>query len=217
MELRYRLYQLVALAAPLLFLSCTPTEPTDTEPVNPCEEGFIEDEDGSCIAEACGLGTWGNLPVDGDTVYVNVEAEPDGDGSESAPLTSIQAGLDAAGDAGGGLVAVAGGDYAETLSMVKKHGGVHLAGRCRELVKIDASVGDESTPGIEIDVKGESVEVSGVTVRKSKYAGVLVGSGTVVMRDCTVAKNKYIGVYAKQSGTKPTTLGMENCTLRGTL
>ena len=204
----------VSLAAPLLFLSCTPVEPTDTAPVNPCEEGFIEDEDGSCIAEACGLGTWGNLPVDGDSVYVNVEAEPDGDGSESAPLTSIQAGLDAAGEAGGGLVAVAGGDYAETLKMIKKHGGVHLAGRCRELVKIDASVGDESTPGIEIDVKGESVEVSGVTVRKSKYAGVLVGSGTVALLDSTVAKNKYVGVWAEQTGAKPINLTLDRCLVR---
>ena len=209
------LHRLTTLAA-ILLLACTspPTEPTDTEPVNPCEEGFIEDEDGSCIAEACGLGTWGNLPVDGDTVYVNVEAEPDGDGSESAPLTSIQAGLDAAGDAGSSLVAVAAGTYSEKLSLIKKHDGVHLAGRCKQLVKLNPNLGDPLLAGIRVNAKGGSVRLSGITVRKSNYVGVMVLSGKATMTDCTISKSASVGAAAFKDSMKPSELTLERCVLK---
>jgi len=183
-----------------------PTSDTDPD----CDAGYLDD-DGECVSAACGTGTWGNLEVDESTVYVDIEAAEGGDGSEGAPFTSIQAGLDAAGDAGGGVVAVTAGSYAETLELGRRHDGVHLAGRCRELVIVDASVGGENTPGIEVDVKSSEVEVSGVTVRRSQFAGVLVRSGTATLWDSAVVESVYTGVGAYQAGSYATVLTMEAC------
>jgi len=184
----------------------------DTDPE--CDTGYLDD-DGECVSAACGTGTWGNLELDESTVYVDVAAAEGGDGSEAAPFTSIQAGLDAAGDADGGMVAVAAGTYPETLELGYGHDGVHLAGRCRELVIIDASVGEEGTPGIEADPKSSEVEVSGVTVSGSRYVGLLVGSETVTIRESTVAESEWIGVGAYQAAIHATTLTMEACEVRG--
>jgi len=181
-----------------------------------CDTGYLED-DGECVPAACGIGTWGNLEVGEGTVYVDIAAAGGGDGSEAAPFASIQEGLDAAGDADGGLVAVAAGTYPETLELGRGHDGVHLAGRCKELVTIDASVGDEATPGIWIDANSSAVEVSNATIRGSPYAGLLVGSGSVVMRDSRVVENGYIGVGAGQTGLHETSLELESCDLTGNM
>ena len=213
------------LVAPLLLLACDKDKPPkreaddtasihdtgpapDTDP--DCDTGYF-DNDGECVPAACGTGTWGNLVVDESTVYVDIAAAEGGDGSEAAPFTSIQEGLDAAGDADGGMVAVAAGTYPETLVLDRGHDGVHLAGRCKELVVIDAGVGDESTAGIEVYVNSSEVEVSGVTVSGSQYAGVLVGSGVVMIEDSEIVGNEYSGIVAYQSGLYETSLFVESC------
>ena len=184
----------------------------DTDP--DCDTGHLDD-DGECVPAACGTGTWGNLELDESTVYVDIAAAEGGDGSEAAPFTSIQAGLDAAGDADGGMVAVAAGNYAETLELGRSHDGVHLAGRCRELVAIDASEGGGSTPGIYVAVNASEVEISGVTVSGSQSAGVAVGSGAAKIRDTAVVESEYYGIVAFQTGIHPTALTMEGCEIRG--
>jgi len=213
------------LVVPLLVLACdkdkrkkpstadtAPTHDTGPEPDSDpdCDTGYLND-DGECVPAACGTGTWGNLEVEESTVYVDIMAAEGGDGSEAAPFTSIQAGLDAAGDANGGMVAVAAGTYPETLELDRGHDGVHLAGRCRELVIIDASVGDETTPGIDVDAKTKEVEVSGVTVNGSFFVGVRVGSGTMTIRDSAVSESEYIGIAAYNSGLQATALAMNAC------
>ena len=157
----------LALICPFLLLACDKDKhkkrqaddtgrTTDSGPaIDPdpdCDTGYLDDE-GECVPAVCGTGAWGNLEVDESTVYVDIAAAEGGDGSEAAPFTSIQAGLDAAGDADGSMVAVAAGTYPETLELGRGHDGVRLAGRCCELVVIDASVGDDSTPGIQVDAK----------------------------------------------------------------
>ena len=219
----------LALVLPLLLLACdkdkrkkpttddtAPTHDTGPAPApDPdCDTGYLDD-DGDCVPTECGTGTWGNLEVDESSVYVDIGAAEGGDGSEAAPFTSIQEGLDAAGDADGGMVAVAAGSYPETLELGYHHDGVHLAGRCRELVVIDASVGGESTPGIDVDVKSSEVGVSGVMVSGSHYVGMRVGSGTMTIRDSAVAESEYIGVVAYQAGILATALTMEGCEVRG--
>ncbi len=184
------------------------------DPDPDCDSGQLDD-DGECVPAACGTGTWGDLEADESTVYVDIAATEGGDGSEVAPFTSIQAGLDAAGAAGGGLVAVAAGTYPESLALNSEHAGAHLAGRCRDLVTIDASVGDEETTGLRIDPEAGEVEVSGVAVRDSHHLGVLVGSGNVRIRDCTVDGNEYIGIAAVQLGSQATALSVESCDVQG--
>ncbi len=220
-------YRIIALILPLLVFACdkdkrkkpsaadtAPTHDTGASPEPGCDTGYLDD-DGECVPAACGTGTWGNLEVDESTVYVDTAAAEGGVGSEAAPFTSIQAGLDAAGDADGGMVAVAAGTYLETLELGYDHGGVHLAGRCRELVTIDASVGDEETPGIDVDVPSLEVEVSGVTVSESRYVGVMVRSGSLTIRDSVVAGCERYGVVAYQDGILPTALTMETSEVRG--
>ena len=110
----------LTLAVPLLLLACdkdrhaqpspddTCTSALDTGPGDDpsCDTGYLDDA-GDCVPLACGSGTWGALQTDEKTVFVDSAAAEGGDGSESAPFTSIQAGPDAAGDADGGMVAVA--------------------------------------------------------------------------------------------------------------
>jgi len=218
-----------ALLLPLLLLACDKdkkkegeaddtgqtadsTTPSDTDP--DCDTGYLDD-DGECVPAGCGTGTWGNLELDESTVYVDISAAENGDGSEAAPFTSIQAGLDTAGDADGGMVAVAAGSYLETLELGREHDGVHLAGRCMELIIIDASVGDEDTPGIDVDVKSSEVEVSGVTVSGSHSYGVLVGAGTMTFRDSKVVGSALFGVAAHQADWYETSLAVDSCVVSG--
>ncbi len=160
-----------------------------------CAEGEVLDGD-ACVPEACGVGTWGTLPVDENTVYVDVTAAVDGDGSESAPLTSIQAGADLAGDRGGGLVAVAAGTYVEVVAMNSGHDGVVLAGRCRDLVTIDGSEGGKSDPALVIDGgrKLPEIGVEGVTVTGGRQTGVWVNSAMVSLHASDFRQNAEIGI-----------------------
>ncbi len=185
----------------------------DTGTVPECAEGWLADR-GECVPESCGTGTWGELEVDESTVYVDIETGDGGDGSEGAPLRNIQAGLDLAGGRGGGLVAVAAGSYPETLEMGSDHAGVHLAGRCRELVVLDASVGDGETPGVDIDARYGEVEVSGMSVVGSGNTGVEVASGSVRLERLLVSESGFVGVMAYQwSATAPLDLVVDGCEL----
>ncbi len=179
-----------------------------------CDEGW-QDDAGVCVPVACGVGSWGGLEVDGETVFVDLSAAEGGDGSQGAPLRSIQAGLDLAGSRGGGLVAVAAGTYGETLAITTDHAGVRLAGRCRELVNLDASVGDEVTPGIDIDVMYGEAEVSGLAVVESSYVGVMVGSGVVRLVGLAVEGSAHYGVVAHRGALVSADLSLEDCLLSG--
>jgi hypothetical protein len=206
-------------AALLLLAACgpEPQQPHDPGAPDPCGEGLVQDTDGGCVPEACGVGTWGDLPIDGAAIFVDIDAEGGGDGSMEAPFTSIQAGLDAAGAAGGGTVAVAAGSYAETLVITWDHADVHLAGRCEDMVTIDASVAGEDTVAIDIEMGLETSELSGFTLTNAPYFGVMIGSGTVTLRSCRVVDGDWIGIGVHQSGVNPTAVLMEDCEIRGNL
>ncbi len=182
--------------------------PGDT--ASECSEGEIRDGD-HCVPEACGMGTWGELETGEGTFFVDIAAEEGGDGSMEAPLTSIQTALDAASEGGGNLVAVAAGTYGELLFLGPDHDGIHLAGRCQELVVIDASGGDEITPGIWLALNDGAATLSGLTVRDSGFAGVFVGGGEVSVRDMSLLANGYSGMYAANWYSVPVTLTMEDC------
>ncbi len=166
---------------PLLILltACTDA-PHDSSPRDSavtCPEGEVLDSAG-CMPEACGVGTWGNLPVDGGTVYVDVTATGAADGSAAAPFPTIQAGLDLAAERKGGLVAVAAGTYLEYLTMGSGHDAVTLAGRCRELVTVDGSEGAD-TPAIQIigERKTPEIAIEGVTVTGGDLLGPMGRTG----------------------------------------
>ncbi len=165
-----------------------------------CGEGYLPDRD-ECVPESCGAGRWGNLELDAGTVYVDIEAADGGDGSVVAPLQSIQAGLDLAGNRGGGMVAVAAGTYPETLATTSEHQDVHLAGRCRELVTLDASPmeGQEQT-AIYLG-PGSSVLISGLTASGSDWAQIGVRESTSHLDDIAVLPSGGWGVVAQEKAS----------------
>ncbi len=160
-----------------------------------CADGFLLDA-GICVPKECGVGTWGDLEVDESTVFVDASAPDGGDGSEAAPFRSIQDGADAAGRNDGGLVAIAAGTYPETLVMDGHHLRVRLSGRCRELVVLDASVGDAGTPGI--DMYFMLGELSGLTVRGSNHLGVSIAYSSVRFVDVGVEESSSFGLQVTQ-------------------
>ena len=199
----------LALTALLLLLAgcgCGPTQDDTQGDTSPPAD---------TAPEGCGSGTWGEIEVDAQTVFVDIAADADGDGSQQAPFTSIQVGLDAAGASGGGTVAVAAGSYPETLSITWDHADVRLAGRCEDLVSIDASGGNEDTPGIAINAGVESVELYGFTLTGAPGFGVLIQSGSAHLHDCAIRDGDWVGLGSYRSGINPTTVVMERCEIRG--
>lgn len=178
-------------------------------PADPCGEGLVQDSDGGCVPEACGQGRWG--AIEGATVFVDASAETGGDGSQQAPFTSIQQGLDAAAAAGGGTVAVAAGSYPELISLGTGHDHVRLAGRCREMVTIDASEAAGQVPGIDLRASGS--EISGLTLWRPPWMGVRIQSGTATLRQVDVIEPGYVGVVAYYEGLFSLGLTLEDCVL----
>ncbi|MDP6935529.1 MAG: right-handed parallel beta-helix repeat-containing protein, partial [Myxococcota bacterium] len=166
-----------------------------------------------CVPEACGTGTWGDLQTDGDTIYVDASAEAGGDGSKDRPFTVIQEGLDAQGE--DGMVAVAAGTYVENLQMNSDHSGVHLAGRCMELVTIDGSEGDEENweTGSGIYLNGRLTTtwtVSGVTVTESPWVGIFNEYGALLLARSSVTENRVRGI-----NTEGGSLTATDCVVQG--
>ncbi len=93
-------------------------------------------------------------------------------------------------------MAAAEGSYPETLFMDTEHADVHLAGRCRELVSLDASVGDGSTAGITLDLAMAGAELSSLSVVGSNDAGITARSGTLALSDIRVEGSAYSGIKA---------------------
>ena len=219
MDARTRRLVLLLLAALLVTAGCDDASPADAddddtteEPGPSCEDGyvldpdlpdeFLEDFPDGCVPMACGVGRWGSLEVDDGTVYVDAHAAEGGDGSEDTPFTSIQIGLDAAGDDGGRVV-VAAGTYFENLLLTEDHDGVHLAGRCQELVVLDASEGEEDESGIRADgfMGDEDWWVSGITVTGAPYGGVWLDVGRLNVAGFLLVGNRQYGVFAWHSSS----------------
>ncbi len=184
-----------------------------------CEDGWIDDR-GTCVPEACGVGPWGDLEVDEDTVFVRAGASR-GNGTEAAPFNRIQLGLDAAAVAGGRLVAVAEGTYPEKLRFGTEHAGVRLAGRCRDLVVVDASTGDVEEgwrSGLKVNAGEGAVEISGITVARSIRYGISIVSGNVSLSECSVVDCDYTGLSALYSSyitDSTVTVSIQGCEFMG--
>ncbi|MDP6935257.1 MAG: right-handed parallel beta-helix repeat-containing protein, partial [Myxococcota bacterium] len=108
-----------------------------------------------------------------------------------------------------GMVAVAAGTYVENIQLNSDHKGVHLAGRCRDLVVIDGSEGEEgweTGSGIYLEVTGMagSWEVSGVTVTRAPWSGIFQYYGTLGLGDVSVIDNGDRGIQSYYGSTEIT-------------
>jgi len=181
---------------------------TTVEPET-CQEGyrldpelpdeFLDEFPDKCVPQACGVGRWGGLEVDDDTIFADAGAAAGGDGTEATPFAGLQAAIDAAGQAGGQLVAVAAGTYAENLQLGVAHDGVYVAGRCADLVVLDASGGGADDPGIHVGsqmASGKEWQVSGLTVTGAAHAGIWLDGGRLSLADTAVVANREYGILA---------------------
>ena len=170
-------------------------EPLATDP---CGEGLLLDDTEACVPEACGASRWGDTVVDPETVFVDANAEPNGDGSEDAPFQSIQLGADRAAERSeGATVAIAAGTYAELLLLGASHNRVELVGRCHELVTLDGTPGSlsEST----LTIRGNAytapvVTLQGMTIAEGPGGGMWLQDTEVSARDLAVVANTWVGI-----------------------
>lgn len=105
----------------------------------------------------CAAGTYGDIPTDIETEFVDGSFVGVSDGSELSPWTQIQDAIDAASP--GDVVAIAEGVYAEDLFFDKP---VRLWGRCPELVEL-AGAGGPATVTLRQASQGTELRDLAVT------------------------------------------------------
>jgi hypothetical protein len=140
-------------------------------PASPCPVGQIAVPGDSACRDImdCGAGTWGDIPGEAGTIYVDAAASGGGDGSNATPFDTLSAGLGAVPT--GGMVALAAGTY----SGLSTNKAVRLWARCPTMVTLDGG-------GVEgVAVSGASgVEVHGAAITSSQ-AGVVVFGGELLL------------------------------------
>jgi hypothetical protein len=205
----------LAACALLLLLAC----PTSPEPDPPEPEGCAADErlaqadDGEsvCIPLDCGEGPWGDLDRTG-ALHVAPWGSSDGDGSEEAPFASIQDAVDAS-EVGGRVVIASDGPHEAVYDEALDFGAgddVELAGRCPELVRIDASDGDAPTWAQSGgDTRASSLTISGGNGGLWFDGGA--GAGAFV--DVALVDNRTVGLAAFGTGVE---VSFEDGWIRGT-
>jgi hypothetical protein len=161
-----------------------------------CGIGFEPDGDGGCLAITpdmpcgdgmmaalgettcrpvadCGQDEWGAIVTDSDTQFVDASYSGGAnDGSQSAPWTSIQQGIDAAFD--GATVAVAAGSYTGNIDIDGK--SVRIWGRCPSMVELIGT----SQPAIFIRGGADGVELRSFALVNDGIAIMIASSQDVV-------------------------------------
>jgi len=154
----------------------------------------------------CGAGTWGDIPIDASTIHVDGSYAGGGsDGSIDKPWTTISDAVAAA--PSGGLVAVAAGSYAESVTLTKT---IQLWGVCPERVEL---AGTASGFGALFFRSGSSgSEVRGVAVTGDAGAGIVIsGAENILLEQVWVHDALGRGVNIED------TLGATSATLRTVL
>lgn len=124
----------------------------------------------------CGMGTWGDVPVEADTEYVDASySGGSSDGTVGKPWTTIQVGIDAA--APGAIVAVAAGKYGEDV-LIQGH-AVRLWGRCPAMVDIVGTGAELAAVSVETGAAGS--EVRDLALTGATDGLLLSGSEDVVV------------------------------------
>ncbi|MBW2527187.1 MAG: right-handed parallel beta-helix repeat-containing protein [Deltaproteobacteria bacterium] len=135
---------------------CRPILPADD-----CADGMMAIPGETACREVapCGSGTWGDIPVEGNTEHVDQSYGGGGsNGSAAAPWTTIAQGISAA--QSGAIVAIAAGSYVENLEVTKR---VRLWGRCPSMVEV--VVADTQYPTILFREGSSTSEVRDVALR----------------------------------------------------
>lgn len=164
-------------------------------PPGTCGAGFVSDLLGGCVAvlpdqacppgtmalpgedvcrdvAPCPDGTWGDIPVDASTQFVDAGFVGASDGSMAAPWTTVGDAVAAA--APDAIVAIAEGTYAQDVTIENKP--VRLWGRCPALVSI---VGGNQFAAITVGAGADGTEIRDLGVTSASN-GIFV-SGSIVL------------------------------------
>ncbi len=198
--------RLLALVLVAYLAGCDDEQITPDPPdPNPCDEGWVDDG-GECVPEDCGLGTWGDLDLGDDpsaVVYVDAAAGGTGDGSPSAPFQTLAEAVEAAEGGETSLIVLAAGTYRENLGLNSAHKGLHLAGRCADMVVLDGS-GDPQVPILDFGgaMASDSYTLSGLTFTGAEYQALALFKGSYDLHDLVLAGNAGVALEVYGTGTQ---------------
>jgi hypothetical protein len=186
-------------------------------PPDGCGEGFEHDGDRGCEptlpsmpcppsqmavpgetrcrdVSPCAAGTWGDIPVEADTEYVDASyVGMDSDGSALKPWRSIQEGVNAA--APGAIVAIAEGSYLEDL--VINGTSVRVWGVCPARVEVVGTGAEPAALLLLANTSGTTVRGLGI---RGNAAGVFAsGSLDVALEQVWIHDNAGRGVAVQNN------------------
>jgi hypothetical protein len=176
-------------------------------PAEPCPKGqmAVPGETACHPVMPCGAGTWGDIPVDANTVYVDASyLGNDGDGSSDKPWTTISDAVAAV--ASGALIAVASGSYVEDVVISKF---VRLWGVCPDQVELAGSV--TGIAALTLRAGASASEVHGIAVTGEKVGIGISGAADVIVEQVWVHDALGRGVVIENE------LGPTSVTLRNSL
>jgi hypothetical protein len=170
-------------------------------PADPCPFGSmaVPGETTCHDVAPCADGTFGGIPVDATTQYVDASFTGTSDGSAKAPWKTIQAAVTAA--AADAIVAIAAGSYAEDVHVGVTIGAggkpVKLWGVCPAKVEIVGS----STGGAALSILGgaKGTEVHGLALRGGAEGLKVDGSPDVVVDGVWIHDTARRGVEVESS------------------
>ncbi|MBW2458738.1 MAG: hypothetical protein JRI68_29840 [Deltaproteobacteria bacterium] len=174
--------------------SCDPILPA--EPCLPGQLAQLGETECHEVAP-CGTGTWGDIPVDSTTEYVDGSYTGGAsDGSAASPWTTIQQGIDAANP--GAIVAVAAGSYGEDVIILGK--AVRLWGRCPAMVEV---VGTDTPGAVSFGVGSDGGEVRDLAVVGGSFGVTAYGVTGVVVDRLWIHDTAQSGLFVQQLVGEP--------------
>jgi len=194
----------------------------DCQPVGvvTCAEGFVADGSGGCDAilpaascpfgqmavpgekechevAPCGEGTWGDIPVEPSTIFVDASYTGGGsDGTKTKPFVTIGEAVASASSTTAPIVAVAAGTYVEEVRIDKP---LRLWGRCPRLVAIKGTK-DPIAAAVTMITFGE-VTVRGFGITSGTDLGIEALRGTLHVEQVWVHDGGNQGVYIHGKGS----------------
>ncbi|MFC1482174.1 right-handed parallel beta-helix repeat-containing protein [Myxococcota bacterium] len=207
---------------PVGITSCATSFESDGEggcnailPANPCSYGFLAVlgyPDCQPLGN-CGTGTWGAIPIDGTTVFVDNSYGGGGsNGSQAAPFVTIQEAYDIV--VPGGQIAISAGEYEERLVIDRP---VRLTGRCAELVMIRGEwwQGQPQTP-VQIVAGGSGSTIRGITFTGDATGFTIDGAQGITVENSQVRATGGVGVsLANEAEAQLSRVKVENARVSG--
>lgn len=139
-------------------------------------------------AAGCGAAPWGAIADGASTIWVDPTYAGGGsDGSKAKPVTTIAAALALVTE--GGRVALAAGDYPESLVPTKS---MEVVGRCASMVKITGVTGTGATAATVVI----HTTPAGVTLRNLQIGGAASG---IVVIDSAATKATLDGIWINKA------------------